>query len=103
MQKRIAAALFCVLALSGCAVARTPVTGLWYSDVQGGVGATGNQTGNRVGESCAQSILGLAAFGDASIETARRNGGITMISSVDGRAEGILGVWAKYCTVVRGR
>lgn len=89
--------------LSGCAMARSPVTGAWYTDTHSGVAATSNQAGNRVGESCATSILGLIGTGDASIEAARRNGGITMVSSVDDHAKSILGIWAEYCTIVRGR
>jgi hypothetical protein len=89
--------------LSGCAVARAPVTGFWYSDVQSSTTATSNQAGNRVGEACAISYLGVVATGDASIETARRNGGITMVSSVDETAKSYLGVYAKFCTIVRGR
>lgn len=84
-------------------MAKSPVNGAWYTDAHSSVGATSNQAGNRVGEACSTSILGLVATGDASIETARRNGGITMISSVDDHANSILGVYAKYCTVVRGR
>lgn len=89
--------------LSGCAVAKAPVTGLWYTDTHSSVSPTSNQAGNRVGEACATSILGVVATGDASIEAARRNGGITMISGVDDHATSILGVYAKYCTIVRGR
>lgn len=89
--------------LTGCATARSPVTGFIYTDVRDGVAATSNQAGNRVGEACSSSILGWVGTGDSSIETARRAGGITMISSVDNYASSILGIYAKYCTVVRGR
>ena len=92
-----------VSVLSGCATARSPVTGFWYTDTHSAVNATSNQAGNRVGEACASSILGLVGTGDASIESARRNGGITMISSVDDKAKSILGIWAEYCVIVRGR
>lgn len=96
--------VFCAaVAMSGCAIAKAPVTGFWYTDAQGSVGASSNQAGNRVGEACATSILGLIATGDASIETARRKGGITLITSVDDKATSVLGIYAKYCTVVRGR
>ncbi|MGK5083608.1 TRL-like family protein [Bdellovibrionota bacterium FG-1] len=96
-------AIASVVVLMGCATARSPVSGFWYADVRSGVAATSNQAGNRVGEACASSILGLIATGDSSIEAARRNGGITMISSVDEKAKSILGLWAEYCTIVRGR
>lgn len=72
-------------------------------DTAAGEVATGNSTGNRVGESCVQSYLGLVAIGDASIEAARRAGGITMISSVDETINSAFIFYTKYCTVVRGR
>jgi hypothetical protein len=101
-MKNVSLAL-ALIVLSGCAMARAPVTGAWYSDVQSSVNATSNQAGNRVGEACSSSILGLVATGDSTIEAARRNGGITQITSVDDSAMSILGFYAKYCTIVRGR
>ena len=105
MKRTIVAMLMAsaMSALSGCAMARSPVTGFWYTDTHSAVAATSNQAGNRVGESCATSIVGAIASGDASIESARRNGGITMISSVDEHSTSILGFYAKYCIIVRGR
>jgi hypothetical protein len=88
--------------LQGCAHS-APVMGALYSDVDYASGATSNQSGNRVGESCATSYLGLVALGDASIETARRNGGVTLISAVDQKVWSLLGAYTKVCTVVRGR
>jgi hypothetical protein len=89
--------------LSSCATARQPVTGFWYSDTQSSVTATAAPAGNRVGEACVVSYLGAYAKGDATIETARRNGGIREVSSVDETATSILGIYAKYCTIVRGK
>ena len=89
--------------LAGCAYASSPVTGIAYSDVRSSLMATGNAAGSRVGEACSVSYLGLIASGDSSIEAARRNGGITLITSIDTLANSTMGVYAKYCTVVRGR
>ena len=95
----------CILILafvaSGCATSR-PV-GLIYSSYSEAESATSNQAGGRMGEACTSSYLFLVAVGDSSIETARRNGGITLITSVDQRIESFLGIYGKYCTVVRGR
>ena len=89
---------------SGCATSMSqPQMGLLYSSVDFGTGATSNPAGNRVGEACAKSILGLVAWGDASIEAGRRNGGITQITSVDASTWSILGVYGSYCTMVRGK
>ncbi len=98
---RLALFLLCALALSGCA--GVPLVGGAYTDIQYSEDATANPIGNRVGEACAVSYLGLVATGDASIEAARRNGGITMISTVDKSHKNILFFYAKNCTIVRGR
>ena len=92
-------------ALSGCAAisTRAPLTGFWYTETEADMIATGAAAGNRMGEACAKSILGLVATGDASIETARKNGGISVISTVDTKDTAILGVYATHCTVVRGK
>lgn len=93
--------LVSLLLLAGCAT--FPVNGLLYSDVVAPGTATSNQAGVRVGEACAKSFLGLFAWGDAGIETARRNGGITLITSVDQSVAGSPLFYARYCTIVRGR
>jgi hypothetical protein len=95
--------LSAVFALTGCATVRAPLFGGIYTDVQSGVTATSNQAGTKTGEACSTSILGIVATGDSSIETARRAGGITMITAVDDHSNSVLGVYAKYCTIVHGR
>jgi hypothetical protein len=94
--------VFALLTLVGC-VGRGPLHGGWYQDTTYPIAETSNQAGNRVGEACGSQILGLIATGDASVEAARRNGGITMVSSVDEATTNILGIYGKACTVVRGR
>lgn len=90
--------------LMGCASSmRNPAPGLFYSQTQGPFNATSNQAGNRIGEACATSYLGLIGMGDSSIEAARRNGGITMITSVDEKYTNYFVFYGKTCTVVRGR
>lgn len=81
---------------------KTPVSGLIYTDVKYGEGATSNTLGMKNGEACAQSILGLVGTGDASISTAARSANIKTISYVDEYATSVLGVWGKYCTRVYG-
>src|SRR4051812_22842706 len=95
-------ALVAMVVGAGCATPRrAPVLGLIYTDSTAGLAATSSPAGNRVGESCVSSILGIYSKGDASIEAARRNGGITMISSVDEAFTSYLGVYGKHCTIVR--
>ncbi len=104
-MRNAAVLVFLIQGLVGCAGmnTRSPVPGFLYSDVQFTHSATSNQAGNRIGEACALSILGLISTGDASIEAARRNGGITLISGVDETFNNYLGLYSKSCVVVRGR
>lgn len=57
---------------------------------------------NKIGRACSTRVLALVASGDASIESAKRNGYVTKISSADTEYFNILGVYGKACTVVRG-
>jgi len=89
--------------VSGCAMsANSPVTGFVFESSKGATAATSNDVGTKSGQSCAMSILGVYGGGDASIAAAAKAGGITKISSVDSDNFGVLGVYAKNCTVVSG-
>ena len=89
-----------VMLLTGCA---SPMpTGILYTEVTLPAIATSNAQAEKVGVSECTSILALVAMGDASIEAAARNGGITKIHSVDWEAKNILGIYGTYRTVVRG-
>lgn len=88
---------------TGCAMSNSnPVTGYVYSGTQGATAVTGNAIGAKTGESCAMSILGVVGLGDASAASAAKAGGITKIATVDSDNFGVLGVYAKNCTVVTG-
>jgi hypothetical protein len=77
------------------------VTSLLTLNERGPV-AAGSATGaGKVGRSEAWGIL-VFATGDASISTAMRNGGIAQIHHVDHETTSILGVYAKYITIVYG-
>lgn len=84
--------------LSSCGA---PRVGSLYTDVKAPV-AAGSGGGSRVGTATSQTILGLVAMGDASIATAKRNGGISSVSSVDEHIQSILGIITTYTTTVRG-
>lgn len=92
-----------VLSMSSCAVVATPAgIGGLYTDVQSGLTATSNTVGKKVGTSSAINVLGIVATGDASINAAAKNGGITKISHVDQKQTSVLGLFAKSETVVYG-
>ena len=86
--------------LAACA-SPTPVGGLLYNAT---LPVQANEaSGTKTGEACATSILSLIATGDASIEAAKKAGGITKVASVDWKANSILGLYGNYCTVVTGQ
>lgn len=93
--------LVAVLLVSGCAMTMTPATGVLYSDVKGPWVAADGGAG-KSGTSECLSILGAVAIGDASIETAMKNGGITKVNHVDYHAFNILGIYAKLTVTVYG-
>lgn len=101
-MKNIVLALGALIFATGCASAAKPVVGVIYSDVKFAQNATDASGASKTGMACAQSILGIVAMGDASLQAAKKDGNITTVSSVDGHSTNILGFFAKYCTIVKG-
>lgn len=89
-----------VLIVTGCATAQ-PV-GIIYSSTANGVSANNNTYSDKVGKSCATSILSIVAIGDANVNDAKGDGGITRVATVDNTAFNVLGVYGHYCTIVTG-
>lgn len=102
LYKGVLAAVVLAIFVAGCA---TPYpVGTLYTGVKLPVNATSNSgKGLKVGVAECQSILTLIAIGDASIEAAMRNGGITEVHHIDWEVENILGIIGKYKTVVYGK
>jgi hypothetical protein len=99
---RLISAVASVTLLTGCAaVAHGPVTAPITIDMKGPVSAGPAAASPKVGRAHAWGIL-VYATGDASIEAAMRNGGITRIHHVDNDTLNILGIYAKYTTIVHG-
>lgn len=95
--------IVCVtLLLSSCAVVKSPLTGVLYTDIKAPVAATSNSNSTKVGSASATSILGVVATGDASIDAAAKSAGITKIHHVDEHSTSILGFFAKYKVYVYG-
>jgi hypothetical protein len=76
--------------------------GSFYTEVALPVDANSNAGGAKMGKSVAKSYLGLVAIGDASIQAAKQNGGITTVTHVDWDAKNILGLYGEYTTTVYG-
>ena len=97
----VAIGAFC---LSGCVMPmNTPVYGgLITSDVQGPVAVGDNGVKcEKTGIAEATGII-LFSSGDASISAAMKNGGITKIHHVDCKTFSVLGLYARYTTIVHG-
>jgi hypothetical protein len=86
------------------------VSGCAYVPTESGITALANtkqpilatvSNGDKVGKACARNILGVIV-GDASIDAAKKNGGITQIASVDKEVSALL-VYAEVCTIVTGK
>ena len=104
MKKLIVSLGLCTtLFLSSCAaLVKAPLTGFLYTGTQQPLEVTDNTLGTKVGEASAISILGWIAFGDASIQKAAKEAGITKITHVDEKSTNVLGAFAKYTVVVYG-
>ncbi|MCX5867779.1 MAG: TRL-like family protein [Proteobacteria bacterium] len=87
----------------GCAMVQSPVMGFIYMDVKAPITADSGASASKEGTACASSILGWVATGDASIEAAMKNGGISKVATVDYNSTNILMIYAKFCTIVRGQ
>jgi len=103
--------LFLMLALlaGGCAAYRTPVmppNGLLFSNVKAPTSTEFYQTTKvptKTGESSSYSVLGLFAFGDASIQAAAEKGQLSSIHFVDYDYLSVLfGVYTRFTTVANG-
>lgn len=93
------------IAFSGCATGSMNShtgPGFLYSDHYEGELVTANQAGRKRGEACTQNVMGLFTSGDASMSAAMKNGGITVVSSVDHYYKSILSVYGKMCLIVTG-
>ena len=85
--------------LAGCA-SPMPV-GVLYTELSLPITATGAQ-GKKEGTAECKSIMALVAMGDCSIETAKKNGGISKVSNVDWEAKSVLGIIGEYKLHVYG-
>jgi TRL-like protein family len=93
-----------LLLFAGCEPVSTNALGILYTDTKGPVAATSAKetSASKTGTACEQSVLALFAWGDASIDAAKKSAGITEIISVDQTADNMLGISGTYCVVVRG-
>ena len=103
MLKKIAApvALASFALLTGCATGLSPVSTGLVTDVKGPIMAT-ELDGSKSGQACAKTILGLVNSGDASIQTAKANGGISKVATADYHTKGFYPFFGETCVIVTG-
>lgn len=85
--------------LAGCV--KSPLVGGIYTDVKDGC-RDGNAGSSKVGTAEAKGYVGVVALGDASIQAAAREAGITRIHHVDYQAKSYVGVYTIYTIIVYG-
>ncbi|BDA80644.1 hypothetical protein LPTSP3_g35740 [Leptospira kobayashii] len=98
--KPLAVLIFLVISLN-CASTGYGPQGLLFTNHSIGLYANQIDSGKE-GSACAFSILGLLAWGDASIGKAREKGLLTKINLIEQNSFSILGIYAKVCIVTKG-
>lgn len=103
-MKLVLGILICVsFLLTGC-VTTDVGSGCIFTSVKEGKSATSSTSARKTGIACAKNVFGAFAWGDASIDAAKKNGGIKKVSSVDRDVFTIFGsLYSKSCTVVKGK
>ena len=100
---------FALFLLAGCLGSGYPIgviyTGTNMPHQMDRMEATGPaRTGDKVGQACATGILGAVAWGDASLDAAKKAGSITEVHSVEFKPTVVaLGIYYQACTVVHGK
>jgi hypothetical protein len=101
----VAAACAVVVFMSGCAMI-SPVSGgamgMVYTQTSAAVAVGSAEGSDKVGTATSTAIVCFAT-GDSSIKAAMDSAGITKIHHVDCKIMSVLGVYAKYTTVVYGQ
>lgn len=82
---------------------QSPISSAFVTVTESGVDGTGADVApSKVGRATCRNILGLVAFGDASIQEAAREAGIKTIHHVDAESTRVWFFYSQYTTVVYG-
>jgi hypothetical protein len=97
-----AAIVFIALAtfLTGCALHTGPAM---VGVVTEGGAAVASVPVESTGWACSHNVLGVVAFGDSSVDTAKMDGDISEVATVDRKYFNVLFFYGRACTIVRGR
>ena len=103
-MKKTIFSIVCViaLALGMTSCGAVGMVGAVYTNHTTPAAVTSNALGTKVGQAEALSVLGIAAVGDAGIQKAAKQAGITKISHVDKKVFSVLGLFTKVTYTVYG-
>ena len=103
MKKFLILSSATALLFTGCAF--HPTQAFVYTDATAPYQVTNvSSDATKVGESdTCTNILGLIATGDCSIASAKKNGGISSVATVDWKGTNILGIYMTGKTVITGK
>jgi hypothetical protein len=103
----VAALCLVLMAASGCYTAPVmPPLGAIYADIKAPLTTEAEKPAvtDQRGEASTQSILGLVAWGDCSLDTAAKNGKLSTIEYADYSYMNVaLGIYQKFTVVVHGK
>jgi len=100
---------FAAIILTGCSFLGGYPSGSLYtgSQVPSGINrletSGPGKTGDKKGEACVTGILSIVAFGDGSLDAAKKAGGVTELHSIEFHQTNILGIYTQGCTEVHGK
>lgn len=95
-------ALLLLLTVGGCGFVADGPYGWGLTNTKLPIAKGPASGGVRTGEACVFAFMGMLAIGDASIETAMRNGGIKDVYTIDANIQSFFGTYTRDCTVVIG-
>jgi hypothetical protein len=98
----MASVVLFLLSAGGCGFVADGPTGWFVTHVRKAVAKGTADEGHKTGYACIYAAFGMISLGDASIDTAMRNGGIKEVYTVDTENLSIMGMYARQCTVVLG-
>ncbi len=107
-MKKLLISTLALFILSSCAQTSNGVTSAIYTNWKDRdfVSRVDNDIPvSKMGKSCVTNVLGLAAFGDSSINAAKEEGGIKNVAYIDRTYEGFwlyIPFFQKGCTIVNG-
>ena len=94
-------AVIAVIALMGCAT-MIPIGGLYTATKLPGMATSNTGAALKTGEAQCTSILGLVAYGDCSISTAKKTARSKPCTALTD-AKNILGIYGTYKVIVTGQ